>query len=97
MHQQPEDRRAGAYEDAEEVERPQQEVEPAERRVGAEHRLRRRAPGSDGEGEHSLLAVPVVGDDAPADGVVPVRELGAQWQRQDVPVRGGLRREHGHP
>ena len=76
------------------VERPQQRGRSsAERRVRAEHRLRRRAACADREREHALLAVAVVGDDAPADGVVPVGEIRcAAASVSTCPCADGLRR-----
>ena len=57
---------ACADEDAEEVERPQHDVDQAQRGIRPEHGMRRRTPGADREREHALLTVAVVGDDAPA-------------------------------
>ena len=85
--QEPEDGGAAAGQDAEEVERSQQQVDPAQRRARAEHGARRRAALADREREHALLAVAVVRDDAPADGVVAVAESARSGNVSVVPAR----------
>ena len=56
--------------------------------------MRRRSTLADRERDHTLLAVPIVGDDAPASGVVAVSEAVAERQGDHAAVRDGFRREH---
>ena len=83
-HQQPEREHAGRRQRAGQVERTQRHVRPREGSARTEHRGRRPAARADREREDTLLAMPVLGDDAPARAVVAVRQVGPQRQNDGV-------------
>ena len=83
------EQRAACDERAEQEQRPQEHVFPAQLVMRREHRPGRPAARADREGEDALLAVPVVGDDAPADAVVAVPEIRPQRQRESLALGKG--------
>ena len=90
-----EDGRAAAGENAEVVQRPQQDVAPGERHRRAEDRAWGGAPCTDREREHALLVMAVVRDDAPAHAVRAPAQIRLERDGQRASACTRLAREHG--